>query len=58
MSTEDFTQLVIAIVARGRIERGLQFVSDVQFPLIIEALITRHFDGVQNHRLIAKKSTV
>ncbi len=58
MSTEDFTQLVIAIVVRGRIERGLQFVSNVQFTLIIEALMTKHFDGVQNHRLIAKKSTV
>ena len=53
---EEFTKIVMAILVRGRIERGTQFVSDTQLALIYSALLKKHFDRVEDRILIAKTS--
>jgi protein tyrosine phosphatase len=55
MQIADLTQRVMDLVVSGRIERGRDFVSAMQFPLIIEALLKKHFDGVTDSFLTARK---
>lgn len=54
LSVQDFIQVVMTILVRGRIERGSQFVSEKQLPLVLAALLTKHFDRADGDVLIAK----
>ena len=55
LSVTDFLGIVRNVLIKGREARGEQYVATVQFPLLVKALLKKHFDDtIANGMLIPK----